>query len=209
MKKKVVAIIAVSSIGLLLGGLVYLGVTSFPELLESEKTTKEKENKVAPIVRNTIIVENEKFVEEPEVEATASGYGFSDYIPSSLNEKQIEYIDLPSDFKINISVIEEVIDSPLSDYQAAFSNESSFEIISDSSTIETHEEPVIAEHTFYASHEEKEAAPIHVTKTRKAKSSYKNTVRSNEALVETSLIVVGAVDLISMILIRRRKHLFR
>ena len=38
MKKKIIVPIVLSSVALLLGGLIYLGISSFPELLESEKS---------------------------------------------------------------------------------------------------------------------------------------------------------------------------
>ena len=100
MKKKILVPIVLSSIGLLIGGLIYLGISSFPELLESEKTVKPVNNAV-PFVDDTIVVEGDKlFQEEPSIVSNGGVGGYvSDYIPSSVNSADIQYVDAPSTVK--------------------------------------------------------------------------------------------------------------
>ena len=45
MKKKYVAIISISTISLIFGGLVYCGISAFPELLEPEEEQVEQKAK--------------------------------------------------------------------------------------------------------------------------------------------------------------------
>ena len=210
MKKKFVAMIALSSVGLLLGGLIYLGISSFPELLESEKSVKNEESgAIVPVVKDTIIVEEEKLFEEP-ASANVSSTGYSEYIPSSFDFSEIEYIDIPkiSHNKI-VSFESEKIsrnDDSLVGFVEDFIVAEPVSISSESVAIN----PIVSVNhssSSYSSKEEKTETIIN--KVNKTKVNNKQTVRSNQALVETSLLVVGAVDLLSIILVKRKKHLFR
>ena len=213
MKKKIIVPIVLSSIGLLIGGLVYLGISSFPELLESEKSAKPVNNKVVPFVDDTVVVESDKlFQEEPTIvsEGGVGGY-VTEYIPSSLNNADVQYVDAPATTKetksspkfINISHVEF---SFIED--EAITVENHFETAVDSFVVETNE--TSHEHLDYVSQENVvEETPLKVKKVKSVKATKNQKIRSNEALVETSLIVIGVVDIFSMILIHRRKHLFR
>ena len=213
MKKKILVPIVLSSIGLLIGGLIYLGISSFPELLESEKSIKPVDNKAVPFVDDTIVVEGDKLVQEEPVIVSSSGVGgyVTDYIPSSVNSADIQYVDAPSTVKETKSSpkfinLEHVEFSFVEDKPIAIEN--NFEPAIDNFVIESHE--TSHEHLSYSSEESLvEEAPLKVKKAKSTKATKNQKIRSNEALVETSLIVIGAVDVFSMILIHRRKHLFR
>ena len=213
MKKKIIVPIVLSSIGLLIGGLIYLGISSFPELLESEKSVKPVNNEAVPFVDDTIIVEGDKlFQEEPTIVSEGGVGGFvTDYIPSSVNSADIQYIDAPAPTKetkssprfTNISHVEF---SFIEDEQISIENH--FEAAIDTFVVESNESS--HEHFYYASQDNAvEEAPLKVKKAKSVKTNKNQKIRSNEALVETSLLVIGAVDVFSMILIHRKKHLFR
>ncbi|MBP5574846.1 MAG: hypothetical protein J6X50_03800, partial [Bacilli bacterium] len=65
------------------------------------------------------------------------------------------------------------------------------------------------EHAFYSSYADVEKEDNKVAKVNKARVNKNRALRSNEAVVETSLLVIGAVDVLSMILIKRKRHLLR
>ena len=214
MKKRYIAMIAISSIGLLFGGLIYLGISSFPELVQVEGEVQEKV--AAPIYDDTIIIEKEKVVEEKD-EAESVGGGLMSYAPS-VDAVVVEYGSASASSKVVVDEpthgfdkkIHEFIESKES-FEVSYSDSAITPIVAPQ--IETAiEEPVIAiEHESYVANHESSivTAPLQTTKAKKAKVNNTKSVRSTEAVVETSLIVVGAVDLLSVILIKRRKRLFR
>ena len=213
MKKKFIVPIVLSSIGLLIGGLIYLGISSFPELLESEKAVKPVNN-VVPFVDDTIVVEGDKlFQEEPNVVFGAEiSDSVIDYFPSSLSSADVQYIDAPTTFqeaKTPSTLIEiNHVEFTFVDENETVAIEEHCETPVDSFVVETIETP--HEHFGYSSKENSvETNPVKVKKAKSAKANKNQKIRSNEALVETSLLVIGAVDVFSMILIHRRKHLFR
>ena len=216
MKKKVIVPIVLSSIGLLLGGLIYLGISSFPELLESEKSLPNKEANTPIFVDDTKVVDSDKLFAPNIVEAIPSLYGESEYAPNSNSE--VTYIDAPS-YEVKASV---EISKPSFKESAILSSEPLFQVESGIDTLKgtftavsqetSIEEQVISNDNFYySSYVEKGNENIHreVIKTKKARVNKNKSIRSNEALIETTLLVIGAVDIFSMILIHRRKHLFR
>ena len=216
MKKKVIVPIVLSSVALLLGGLIYFGISSNPQLLESEKSIKKEAD--APIfVDDTIVVEEDKLFAPKAVEATPSLGGGSDYIPSSVSG-DVTYIDAPSsasESKASVSTSKPSFkESAIFDIHPLFHEENNHEsfgsfVISTESSVE---QPVVSnEHVSYSSSIEKADDSVHqeIVKTKKTRVNKNKSIRSNEALIETTLLVIGAVDIFSMILIHRRKHLFR
>ena len=216
MKKKVIVPIVLSSIGLLLGGLIYLGISSFPELLESEKSLPNKEANTPIFVDDTEVVDGDKLFAPNIAEAIPSLNGGSEYVPNS--DSEVTYIDAPS-YEVKASV---EISKPSFKESAILSSEPLFQVESGIDTLKgafttvsqetSKEEPAISNDNFYySSYVEKSDENIHreVIKTKKARVNKNNSIRSNEALIETTLLVIGAVDIFSMILIHRRKHLFR
>lgn len=216
MKKKVIVPIVLSSIGLLLGGLIYLGISSFPELLESEKSLQNKEANAPIFVDDTKVVDSDKLFAPNIAEVIPSLNGGSEYVPNSNSE--VTYIDAPI-YEAKASV---EISKPSFKESAILSSEPLFQVESGIDTLKgtftavsqetSTEEPVISNDNFYySSYVEKSDENIHreVIKTKKARVNKNKSIRSNEALIETTLLVIGAVDIFSMILIHRRKHLFR
>ncbi len=216
MKKKVIIPIVLSSVALLLGGLIYFGISSNPELLESEKSVKAKEADTPIFVDDTKVVDSDKLFAPNIAEVIPSLNGGSEYAPNSNSE--VTYIDAPS-YEVKASV---EISKPSFKESAILSSEPLFQVESGIDTLKgaftavsqetSIEEPVISNDNFYySSYVEKGDENIHreVIKTKKARVNKNKSIRSNEALIETTLLVIGAVDIFSMILIHRRKHLFR
>lgn len=220
MKKKVVALIVLSSVGLVLGGLIYLGISSAPEILESTKTIKAEEAYEAPTINEETIVVEEDHLFEQQIVVNESGVsGSADYTPSLFDDSEVVYIDAPNEsisFIFSSDSISDYFDEPIVlEFYPTFADESKQDDFVatpiDEPAVENVEENVVIEdHALYtSSFEEKDDVPLKITKAPKKRASKNQTVRSNQAVVETSLIVVGAVDLLSIILIKRRKHLFR
>ena len=218
MKKKVIVPIVLSSITLLLGGLIYLGISSFPELLESEDSIKAKEANAPVLIDDTIIFEEEKFAAPEVVEATSSSSGASEYVPSSMSG-DVTYVDAPSSsYEGRASVSTSKSSSKelaFSDSHPLFHIESGIEsvlgdfVVTPSETVV--DQPVISYDHVSNSYTDKveETVNPEVSKTKKTRVNKNKSIRSNEALIETSLLVIGAIDILSMVLIYRRKHLFR
>ena len=96
MKKKFVAMIVVSSVGLVLGGLIYLGISSSPEILESKKSIKVEEANEASVINNeTIVVEEETMFEQPVIVEESYGGVAADYVPSIFDDSEVVYVDSP------------------------------------------------------------------------------------------------------------------
>ena len=219
MKKKIIVPIVLSSVALLLGGLIYLGISSFPELLESEKSIKAKEAEAPIFVDDTVVVEEDKLFAPNAVNATPSLSGGSEYVPSS-NSGDVTYIDAPAssyEGKASVSTGKPSYKEPIAfDSHPFFEVESNHESLCGGFVIDSFEtiveQPIVTnDHASYSSYVEKvdDTAHQEIVKTKKAKVNNKKSVRSNQALIETTLLVIGAVDIFSMILIHRRKHLFR
>lgn len=206
MKKKFVVGIVVSSIGLLLGGLIYVGISSFPELLENEKAANNEEGHIKPVIKQTITIE-ESVNEEPSAIVIDNG---TNYIPSTIESSPVLFLDAPKIIK-ETNASSKSIDKGHKDFslvtdfiEGSASNSYTFE----TNNTGTQKVTCTSEHFSYSEETLKESAVLK-TNAKKAKMKKNQSVRSNEALVETSLLVVGVVDIISMILINRKKHLLR
>lgn len=219
MKKKIIALMVLSSVGLVLGGLIYLGISSCPEILESKKNVIGEEANEAPAINNeTIIVEEDIMFEQPVLVDDACSSASADYIPSFFDDSEVVYIDSPSE-SISLTLSSDSFahfkEEPiiLEFYPTTFddSHEEGFAALIDEPIEEIAEENTIyEEHVLYTSSlEDKDEAPLKLIKTPKIRANKNQTIRSNQAVVETSLIVIGAVDLLSVILIKRRRRLFR
>ena len=218
MKKKVIIPIVLSSVALLLGGLIYFGISSNPELLESEKSIKAKEADAPIFVDDTVVVEEDKLFAPKAIEVNPFLGGGSNYVPSSI-DGDVTYIDAPSSFesKTSIEISKPSFkESTILETEPLFHVESGIDTLAGNFTIAeketTVEQSAISEEHFsYSSFTERVEEPAHkeITKTKKARINKNKSIRSNEAVIETTLLVIGAVDIFSMILIHRRKHLFR
>ena len=216
MKKKIVPVIVATSICALLGGLIFLGVSAFPELLEEEELEENKEVKAIPNNKQALVFEQEiTFAPaNDEVEAAPSNYVSS---PITSHDSELIVINVSpksskvknhSDFEIH-SFKDSVISKDISDIHIIKSDSYFGDYENTKIDTAVTEETISTEHFFYSSSESNETGHVIKNKAKKAKVNKTQSVRSNEAVVETSLIVIGAVDVFSMILIKRRKHLFR
>ena len=205
MKKKVIIPIVLGSISLLFGGLIYLGISAFPELLLSEEQLKAQEAERMAAVNNRAV-----FNDEPSNGAIVlndGAFGLSDnYVPSSLGEEAITSSISLNSREVKLP-IEKTFDSDfaLVEYVPVFEDATYVINVNHESSVEEH--IIKDEHVSYYSHAEYDES-TKVTKVNKAKVNKNQALRSNQAVVETSLLVIGAVDIFSMILIKRKKHLF-
>ena len=206
MKKKVIIPIVVGSISLLFGGLIYLGISAFPELLLSEEQLKAQE------VERTAFINRAVVNEEPSEGAVvifsdAASDVVDNYIPSVAYEAEASYTVAKVETSNTASKKIDFFEShPL------FHEESNLESLANGALIvEQKEEPIIVNEHINHSYTESIEGNVRqeVIKTKKARVSKNKSTRSNEAIVEASLLVIGAVDVLSMILIKRKKHLFR
>ena len=216
-KKKFVPVIVVSSIGLVLGGLIYLGISAFPELLEEEDGLEVKEEiEAAPVETHTIIAEEKIEEEQPsEVNAVSFG-GFAESISSFFNgdgfffnisaNDEVNETEAVNDIVISDSVILGFIPS----FTDEIVSEDLVEEVYDEPTLVV-DEPVVVEDSFLydSSISEADTSLKTVRVNKRVNKTNNKTTRSNEAVVETSLLVIGAVDVLSMILIKSKKNIFR
>ena len=206
MKKKVIIPIVVGSISLLFGGLIYLGISAFPELLLSEEQLKAQEAERVAFI-NRAVVNEEPSEGAVVIFSDAASDVVDNYIPSVAYEAEASYTVAKVETSNTASKKIDFFEShPL------FHEESNLESLANGALIvEQKEEPVII--TEHINHSYTESIEGNVRqeaiKTKKARVSKNKSTRSNEAIVEASLLVIGAVDVLSMILIKRKKHLFR
>ena len=206
MKKKVIIPIVVGSISLLFGGLIYLGISAFPELLLSEEQLKAQEAERVAFINRAVVNEEPSEGAVVIFSDTASDV-VDNYIPSVAYEAEASYTVAKVETSNTASKKIDFFEShPL------FHEESNLESLANGALIvEQKEEPVIITEHINHSYTESVEGNVHqeVIKTKKARVSKNKSTRSNEAIVEASLLVIGAVDVLSMILIKRKKHLFR
>ena len=206
MKKKVIIPIVVGSISLLFGGLIYLGISAFPELLLSEEQLKAQEAEKTAFI-NRAVVNEEPSEGAVVIFSDAASDVVDNYIPSVAYEAEASYTVAKVETSNTASKKIDFFEShPL------FHEESNLESLANGALIvEQKEEPVIITEHINHSYTESIEGNVRqeVIKTKKARVSKNKSTRSNEAIVEASLLVIGAVDVLSMILIKRKKHLFR
>ena len=206
MKKKFVVAIVLSTVGLLFGGLLYVGISSFPELLQSEKAIKAEEERAT--LNNHVVN-----IEEDNEESSAVFDNVS-YVPSSIGDSESSYVESNVSVTSTASVEKHTRELILLEFQPIEYEDICLDYtIKDTFVAEpiesVVEEPVVSnEHVSYSSFE-KDDVQLETIKVKKNIVNKNQSVRSNQAVVETSLLVIGAVDIFSMILIHRRKHLFR
>ena len=198
-KKKLVPFIVAGCVALVFGGLIYLGISAFPELLMSEEELLAQEASGAIANGHRLVIE-EAIEEEPQ--------GFTDGLAANdaVVLDNVEFVYSPASISHETNIVSETKNNRSKDY-----------FVLDIQPV-SHEDAVPAitsindssnEHISYSSHYESDITPTNTVKTKKVRANKNQTTRSNEAVVETSLLVIGAVDLLSMILIKRKKHLFR
>ena len=213
MKKKYVAIIAFSASCLLLGSLVYCGISAFPEILETE-SHKEIVNEPKQRIANeeTIIVPQETFFEKEEpviITNDLSGAIVSNHVSS--NDEKAVYTPI----KISFSGVSseshktQKIETIEREDVTFLHDEPVVSISVPTIAIEpeiTHDVEIVEERVSYSSRQSiNSEKPVKVKKAKKVVSKPNN----HKELIECSLLVVAAVDIISMLLVvhRRRKLL--
>ena len=200
-KKKFVPLIVVSGVALVLGGLIYLGISAFPDLLLSEEELLAQEANGVAAVGNRLVIEQVDESNSVNDGATANA-------AANVNlDDGVQFVYVASSASKDAITINEASNKRVKENFVLDLKSSSHEEFVPQSSIES----ISNEHVSYTSHYERdfESASKDVVKTKKAKVNKNQTTRSNEAVVETSLLVIGAVDLLSMILIKRKKHIFR
>ena len=204
MKKKVIIPIVLGSISLLFGGLIYLGISAFPELLLSEEQLKTQEAERLAAYNRPVINEEPS---EGAVIFSDGAFGMGEaYVPSSFAEEAVANISIKArEVKLTLD-LDKTLDTTFSfvEYKSVFEDETFTISVKHDAEVVNNDE-----HVSYSYVEREIEEPNKTIKVNKAKANTNKTLRSNEAVVETSLLVIGAVDIFSMILIRRRRHLFR
>ena len=212
MKKKFVAIIVAGTVSLLLGGIVYCGISAFPELLKedlegenvAEANNAAQEHHVTHYVADVEIEVAEEKAEAPVI--TAATVSESKVAAFSVDDKGFEgFVTVDS-----ASTIKEII---ISSGLSHFVDESLFETISFVEIEQPIIEEIVTQKVEHVSHhiEEKNDEPVIKAKTVNSKAvANTNNSSSSKATIECSLLVIGAVDIISILLVRHKKrHLLR
>lgn len=196
-KKKFVPLIIVSSLGLLFGGLIFLGVSAFPELMEEEK---EAEKEHAHVTKTDTLVGDDGSISE----AGSVGGGATETAPYSGND--IEFITIGGSGSVKMSNESGSKSYSHKDFFIIESYQLTEDIIitSPSNSGTNIDANVISDNASNdPSKADEEAHQVETVKTISANKF----IRSKQAVVETSLIVIGVVDVIAMIIIQRKKRL--
>lgn len=220
MKKRYVAIISISTASLLFGGLVYCGISAFPELLkpEEEEAPKEEQRLLVGIVDTyhhyeTKADEKEEqnitlFVGGSSNNNSHRGKGFTITTYSADKVTIIELKDSSSRNARKESIARDevsftVVNAPV------------VEVAPASEKVEHHEakaaEVKITPYTYQNSIRSKSSRNVtYVNKENKEEAlpvEVVENVPSHKEFLECSLLVVGAVEILSFILVKRRKRL--
>ena len=211
MKKTFATIIALSSVGLLLGGLIFLGISAFPELLESEEETQEKESRTNSNYRNNAYGGQDGASGEPVEGGYVIGYGGSGNNTNVSDDVEIVTITPsspshggPKEATGNGSA---QFEGGVSDYDNHF-----YEISLPELDNSLGQKGNSAEGDFSLTSSEEIVdgtlqSDIFDTKTNKV--NFFKMVGSNQAVVTKSLIIIGVVDIISVLLVQNKKHILR
>lgn len=220
MKKRYVAIISICTASLLFGGLVYCGISAFPELLkpEEEEAPKEEQHLLVGIV-DTYHHYETKADEKEEQTITLfvggssnnnhshKGKGFSLTMLEADKVKVVEIKDLGSN-----SIKRE----PISRDEVSFTAVSA-PVVEFAPAIEKVEhqetkapEVKVTPYTYQNSIRSKSSRKVaYVNKESKEETLHVDVTETkvtHKEFLECSLLVVGAVEILSFILVKRRKH---
>ena len=222
MKKRYVAIISICTASLLFGGLVYCGISAFPELLkpEEEEAPKEEQRLLVGIVDTYHHYETQA-KEEQNITLFVGGSSNNDH---AHHDKGVSFSFFDAD-KVTIIEAKDTGKNSIRKESIA-RDEVSFAIVNapvvevaPASEKVTHSETKVTEtkvtpYTYqnsirnetprkvtYVNKEQKEEAlNVEVTETK----------TTHKEFLECSLLVVGAVEILSFILVKRRKfRMFR
>ena len=208
MKKKYVAIISISTISLIFGGLVYCGISAFPELLEPEEEQVEQKAKhhlaIEPTFVNQVYDNSSSDVVVVSGGAGAGSASFEGFVSNPVNTgAKISFVDKENNPKVSAESFKEArhkVEHPF------FEERSDVSFLDNSiNGYVAHEEKHVAKETHYYGSSKKETSVSPVTTVNKAINVPTNK-SANKEITECSLLVIAAVDLISMLLIVHKKR---
>ena len=189
MKKKYVAIIALTTISAVFGGLIYCGVSAFPELLnpEQEQAIVEEKNYVAPIISNNYDSFANVSETKPVLEEGANAF-------------------VPTFYSKNIIILDDVFATSSNETVCHFVEYTSF--TNDETTVEKEtsvdvkqnddvkEEIIEATNTPIVKRSENKVSHIRTVKRHKAVT--KTATTTNRGMIEATLLVTVAVEALSL-----------
>lgn len=210
MKKAFATIIALSSVGLVLGGLIFLGISAFPELLQNEEDIQEKEARTNTRVNHSGYGGQDNAAGEPGEGGYVIGYGSGTGTNNNASG-DFEIITIPAHggFKDSAGTSSSNHGTGIPDYDNHF-----FEISlpeKDNSIDSVYIPPISTqEHFSFTSFEEIVESSLKADsfEVKKNQTSFIKAVSSNQAVVATSLVVIGVVDIISVLLVEHKRRVF-
>lgn len=195
MKKKYIAIIAISSVTLLLGSSIYCGICAYPELLKNsdEENVVTLNNEIEQEETNIFSYEN---YDEPsqaiviESGSVSSNVFADNSLTSSRPSKKTIFDDLFFEIvpTIEESVKNDIISSDSVEICENYDHESSY-------IFYEHDEANDVSNSYKKLNTRKNI--FHLI------NNYEKT--SHQAVLETSLIVIAFVDILSLLLVNRKK----
>ena len=211
MKKTFATIIALSSVGLLLGGLIFLGISAFPELLESEEETQEKDNRTNSNYRNNAYGGQDGASDKPAEGGYVIGYGGSGTNTNVSGDVEIVTI---GPFNPSQGGAKESTGSGSTHIRGDYDNHF-FEVSlpTKDNSVDSFDTPVILpeEHFSFSFINEMVENSLHgdIFETKKNKANFIKTVSSNQTVVVTFVITIGVIDILSVLLVQNKKHVLR
>ena len=199
MKKRNIIIISISTISLIFGGLVFLGVSTFPELLEEEKEQIEQSPNEDVLFELPSSNDN-KANESLEVVTSAQGTGSQTISHQSHGDAFIKGHSF-KDIKTFVDIFE--IEAPSSYHpsvEAVSLNESAVSIPKKESTNYYKG----ASYTSYSHKDEANEEPL--LKKEVKQEALNVTQTNNSAIMNTTIMAIGVVEVLSYLLVKRKRH---
>ena len=196
MKKRNIIIISISTISLVFGGLVFLGISTFPELLEEEK---------------------EQIEQSPQEDVLFELPSFE-----SNDNNAPDTVMLSSQGKSSTYVSEKGSNATYSD-KHSFKNPITFtNTLEEINSYISHHEPIIERESFevsYASHSshyyrgtsytvssEEDAVEEPLLKQEQKQELLNIVQTDNSAIMNTTIMAIGVIEVLSYILVKRKRH---
>lgn len=192
MKKRNIIIISLSIISLVFGGLVFLGVSTFPELLEEEK--KEIEHPSNDVLLNVPSNDNKK---SEEVTVVVSSNGASNYVADTVKSSNTSH-RLSSSY--NYEIIHHVDNASLTVKETPATNK---EIVSEATN------EVNAPSTYYKGKSYVSLKRERDNKNLSVKQKLDNSEiikNRNKNIVNTIVLVVVAIEALAFIFLNKKRH---
>ena len=196
MKKRNIIIISLSVVSLIFGGLVFLGVSTFPELLEEEK--KEIEHPHDDVLLNTPSNDNKSANEST---AVAVSSGASNYV-----------VDSPKSFKSNSRLSSSHNYEVIHHFDDKVSLTIKEEPASNKEVVSNTQSSVNTPSTYYKGKSyvslkrEKAAKDLAIKEKLDRSEIIENR---NKNIVNTIVLVVVAIEALAFIFLNRKRHLHK